>query len=150
MGARKIVDRGEVLRWFEEGRTYPWMSERYLEKYDIVMTPTAWSNFRRREGLPGRHVRDDGLIPWKVERDHVNHYPQQMLRLVARDRRGAKLSDDERGSMERWLEWMESEGVVVHYDPESVEGWHYVKPRPGVDTDLIRVPARRTGRRAGD
>jgi len=48
-----------------------------------------------------------------------------------------------------WLSGLERDGVVVHYDPETPQGWSYVLPREGIDKDLIRQPERQTGRRAG-
>ena len=86
MPARKIVDEGEVIRWFHEGLTYEEMSRRYREKYGIETVPTLWSNFRRRRGLTRRIVRDDDLIPWAVREEHRWAYPLQMLRLEARRR----------------------------------------------------------------
>lgn len=41
----KIVDEGEVIRWFEEGRTYKWMTEEYLRKYNLEVAPSIWGNF---------------------------------------------------------------------------------------------------------
>lgn len=63
MGRRKIQDESEVIRWFEEGRTYQWMIEEYRRKYDIETVVSMWGNFRRRRGLDRRIVRDDDLIP---------------------------------------------------------------------------------------
>lgn len=50
MAGRKIQDEGEVIRWFEEGRTYAWMAEQYRKKYHIDTVPSMWGNFRRRRG----------------------------------------------------------------------------------------------------
>jgi hypothetical protein len=40
---------------------------------------------------------------------------------------------------------MKEEDAVVHNDPGTVEGVFYLKRRPGIDIDLVRVPKRRTG-----
>jgi hypothetical protein len=46
---------------------------------------------------------------------------------------------------------MEEDGTVLHYDPDTEQGWFYVPKRDGIDTDLIRKPERvTTTRRAAD
>lgn len=52
-----------------------------------------------------------------------------------------------RDMLNAWLAGLERDGTVIHYDPDTPEGWWYVPRREGIDTDLIRVPERKTGRR---
>ena len=141
MGAkRKIVSEQEVLNWFREKRTYRWMADRYLEKYSLQVSPSMFGNFRARMGLDVRIVHDEELIPWQVKEQHRWDYPIYMLRYVARLRAGKELPPKVMGRLNAWLRMIKQENVVVHYDPDTAEGWWYVQPRPGVDTDLIRVP----------
>lgn len=151
MPARKIVDEGEVVRWIEEGRTYAWMTEEYMRKYQIETSPSLWSNFRRRHGLDRRIARNDDLIPWEVKSEHRWRYPIAMLRHEARHRAGM---DQAAGIPEKLAVWkanLEKDDLVVHYDPDTEDGFFYVPRRPGIDTDLIRVPERKTTeRRAAD
>lgn len=139
----KIVNEQEVLRWFEEERTYAWMSQQYLEKYNLVMTPSAWGNFRRRRGLPRRITRDDALIPWLVKEEHRWAYDLTMLRTEARQRAGFELTEDAAKRVESWKEMLEEQGAVVHYDPDTEEGFFLIKREPG-DHDLIHEPERKT------
>ncbi|QDK03753.1 immunity repressor [Streptomyces phage Yasdnil] len=143
MPARKIQDEGEVLRWFEEGRTYDWMVEEYKRKYNIETVPSLWGNFRRRRGLPRRIVRDDDLIPWLIKEEHRWLYPLAMLRVEARKRAGATVSDLEEKRLQSWREMLEEENAVVHYDPDTEEGFFYILRQPG-DDDIIHKPARKT------
>ncbi|QYW07876.1 immunity repressor [Streptomyces phage RedBear] len=143
MPARKIQDEGEVLRWFEEGRTYDWMVEEYKRKYNIETVPSLWGNFRRRRGLPRRIVRDDDLIPWHINEEHRWLYPLAMLRVEARLRAGAKVTDLEMSRVTSWKNMLEEEGAVVHYDPDTEDGFFYVPRQPG-DDDLIHKPLRKT------
>lgn len=149
MGASKIVNEQEVIRWFEEGLTYREMVDLYREKYNIETVPSMWSNFRRRRGLDGRIIRNDELIPWAVKPEHRWLYPVQMLRTEARRRAGVELSDSDRSRLESWMRTIEEEKVVVHYDGDTEEGFFYV-PREESDEDIIRRPKIRTGRRAED
>jgi hypothetical protein len=75
MGASKIVDEGEIVRWYEEGRTYRWMCDEYRSKYSIDTVQSMFGNFRKRRGLERRITRDDDLIPWHVMKDHRWAYP---------------------------------------------------------------------------
>lgn len=143
MGAKKIVNEQEVIRWFEEGRTYAWMVEEYRRKYNIETVPSLWGNFRRRRGLNRRIVRDDELIPWHVLPEHRWAYPVAMLRVEARRRAGAAMTDDEAKRLKNWKAFLEEENAVVHYDPETEEGFHYIPRQPG-DDDIIHRPARKT------
>lgn len=143
MGARKIQDEGEVIRWFEEGRTYQWMIEKYREKYGIETVPSMWGNFRRRRGLDRRIVRDDDLIPWMVKEEHRWAYPLVMLRTEARQRAGKQVTKADQGRLETWKKMLEEENAVVHYDPETEEGFFYI-PRQPEDDDLIHRPKEKT------
>lgn len=151
MPARKIVDEGEVKRWIEEGRTYQWMTEEYERKYNIHTSPSLWSNFRRRHGLDRRIARNDDLIPWAVRREHRWRYPLAMLRHEGRIRAGMEVPADIPAKVETWKANLAQEGLVVHYDPDTEDGFFYVPIRKGLDTDLIRVPDRKTTtRKAAD
>jgi hypothetical protein len=144
----KIQNEGEAVRWIEEGKTYTWMVDKYREKYGIETTVSMWGNFRRRKGLDARIVRDDNLIPWAVQKDHRWHYAVQMLRMEARRRAGAEIGEDYERDLDSWLERLKEDNAVVHYDPDTDEGFFYVPRRPGVDKDLIREPGEKSGRRS--
>lgn len=144
MPARKIVNVDEARAWIVEGKSYQWIIEQYRERYDVETTVAMWSNFRRRQGVSTRNVRDEGLIPWRVEAPHRRAYLAEMLRLEARARADAKLSDRERHRLGLFRANLAENDAVIHYDPESENGFHYVPRRAGIDHDLIRVPERTT------
>jgi hypothetical protein len=143
MPASKIVNEQEVVRWFEEGRTYAWMVEEYKRKYNIETVPSLWGNFRRRRGLARRINRDDDLIPWAVKEEHRWSYPLAMLRAEARRRAGMELKDNYSKRLESWLQMLSDEDRVVMYQPDTDEGFFYV-PRETGDDDIIRRPALKT------
>ncbi|MFD7259307.1 hypothetical protein [Streptomyces sp. NPDC059874] len=143
MGKRKIQDESEVIRWFEEGRTYAWMIDEYKRKYGIETVPSMWGNFRRRRGLDRRIVRDDDLIPWFVKEEHRWAYPLAMLRAEARRRAGKELTEADTSRLTSWLEMLAENEAVVHYDEETEEGFFYV-PRHEEDDDIIHRPKKKT------
>ncbi|TCC19971.1 hypothetical protein [Kribbella sindirgiensis] len=140
----KIQNESEVLRWFEEGRTYKWMVEQYAEKYNIKIGETAFANFRRRHELKPRLAHGgSSLIPWSpVDRRWRWSYPIQMLRLEEKRRRGEALSKLNQEKLDAWLRERKAKDEVVAYLPDRPEeqGFYYVPRRPGIDNDLIREP----------
>lgn len=150
MAASKIVDEQEVIRWFEEGKTYQEMQDIYLKKYNIETVPSMWGNFRRRRGLSRRIARNDELIPWHVKPEHRWAYPVAMLRAEARRRAGFELNEATQQRLNSWLRTLDEENLVVHYDPDTEDGFFYV-PREATDTDIIRQPQQKTTlRKAAD
>lgn len=145
MPRSKIQSEQEVIKWIEEGKTYFWMVDQYLEKYNIETTPSMFAAFRRRRGLPRRNVRNDDLIPWLVKEEHRYAFPILNLRREARRRAGWDVPAEHLRELEGWLIHLEQGNLVVHYEPDTEQGWFYVEPRPGIDTDIIRVPDRKTG-----
>ena len=142
-GASKIVDEQEVLRWFEEGKSYNWMCNEYLTKYNIETVNTMWSNFRSRRGLPRKIARNDDLIPWAVNLEHRQLYPLAMLRLEARRRDNFTLKSADTLRLDSWRESLRQSQTVVHYDAETEQGFFYI-PREDIDTDLIHEPSSKT------
>lgn len=137
----------EAVRWLEEGRTYQWIVEEYRRKYHIETSVEMWSGLRRRRGIPTRIVRDEALVPWAVKPEHRHGHAVSMLRAEARRRAGKQLTSGVETMLDVWLRGLAEDGQVVHYAPETAEGWWYVPRREGIDRDLIREPEQRTGRR---
>ncbi|MDH6462042.1 hypothetical protein M2302_002217 [Micromonospora sp. A200] len=144
MPARKIQNEQEVLRWFEEGRSYQWMIDEYKRKYNIETVPSLWGNFRRRKGLESRYTRNDELIPWALRDEHRWLFPAMMLRTEARRREGKELREEDATRLSAFVARLKNKKLVVHYDPDTEEGFFYVPAREGIDTDLVRVPERKT------
>lgn len=143
----KVQNMAEAVRWLEEGRSYRWIVEEYRRKYQVETSVEMWSGLRRRRGIPTRIVRDETLIPWAVKPEHRHGHAVAMLRAEARRRAGKQLTPGTEQMLDVWLAGLARDRQVVHYAPETSEGWWYVPPRDGIDVDLIRVPDRRTGRR---
>lgn len=140
----KVQDEQEAVRWLEEGRTYQWMVDKYREKYGIETSTSMWGNFRKRMGLSRRFARNDELIPWAINKEHRWMYPIVMLRMEARRREGYETPPERAEALDVWINKMKRDGLVLHYDPDTEQGFWLLPARPGVDTDLIRVPDRKT------
>lgn len=140
----KIQDDAEVRRWFEEGRTYRWMVDEYERKYNMKVSATMFSSYRQRHGLPRRIARDDNLIPWEIKEEHRWGYPVAMLRIESRRRGGFEMRAADEERLASFKETLYADDLVVHYDPDTEQGWWLVPRRPGVDKGLIREPGRKT------
>lgn len=136
-----IQDESEVRRWIEEGRTFAWMVEEYERKYNLQVTSSMFTNFRARNGLPRREVRDSSLIPWEVKREHRWKHPLAMLRAEAQVRAGETLNPAGRMALKHasFMARLRDEDLVVYYDPDTEEGFFLV-PREPEDEDIIRLP----------
>ncbi|MFJ1932609.1 hypothetical protein ACIOGZ_08015 [Kitasatospora sp. NPDC088160] len=141
MPAKSLVqDKQEAIRWLvDEDRDYKWMVAKYLEKYNIETTVSMWASFRSRSGLPRKIARGEELIPWTVKKEHRWAYPVIMLRFESRRREGRDLSEVDQGRLDSWKKMLKDDGLVVHYVPDTDDGFFYV-PREEQDTDLIRAP----------
>jgi hypothetical protein len=139
MPASKIQDEQEVIRWIQEEKPYAWMVEEYMRKYHIKTTVTMFSNFRRRKGLAPRIARDPNVVPWALKEEHGWATPLTLLRLEARRRNNFPLRAVDKTRLENWLKELKEKNVVVHYDPDTDQGFFYV-PREEGDDDIIRRP----------
>lgn len=145
VGKRKIVDEGEVRDWIEEGKPYRWMVEEYDRKYNRHVSASMFSEFRATRGLARRVVRDPELIPWAVKPEHRVDSILGYLRTEARVRAGEAPEDLSYGARTNWqafIRRLAEENLVVHYDPDTEQGFFLVPREPG-DTDIIRRPKRR-------
>lgn len=146
MPKSKVQDAKEVERWIEEGRTYRWMAEEYGRKYNIEAKPTMFSTYRARHGLARRAARNDNLIPWAVKLEHRWAYPIALLRMESRARAGFEMRGEDLGRLKSFHADLEAGDLVVHYDPDTRQGWWLI-PRQEGDTDIIHEPPRKTTQR---
>jgi len=137
----KIVDWAEVRTWLEEGRTYQWMQEQYLEKYNLPVSRTTFMNARVRLGLPSRQSESQKvIIPWQVRQEHHNKGWYLHLHAAARLADGLPVSKNQKLAFESWWADMQDLGYVVTYEPDT--GFYPVPKREGIDNGYIREPDR--------
>lgn len=171
MATRTTPDDDTIIEWHFEGITFEEMAARWAEQRPDLTDPPSAAAFNmkaHRMGLPLRNMRHSDLVPWTpIRPEHLHDYKVNMLR-----RESARRADAPRftpghpncdeADLQRLNSWLQGlrdgnggKGVVVHYDPDTVEGWHYVN-RVKADKDIIRTPEvaallakRATARRAG-
>lgn len=139
----KLQNEGEFVRWWNEGKSYEWIVNKYKSKYDIDITIGAIGNWRARLGLDRRQERDMDLIPWAVRPEHRHRHALGMLRALGRRRAGGEMTERMGQLLDNWLLSLQESDAVVYYDPDTEEGFFYVPREPG-DADIIRRPRRST------
>jgi hypothetical protein len=147
--ASKIQNEQEVVRWYEEGRTYQWMVDEYRRRYKIETTVAMFSNFRSRKNLDRRNIWDTDLIPWALNDEHRWHYAAMMLRLQARVNAGQELDQADADRLASWKAKLEEANAVVHYDPDTTEGFFYIPREPDDRDALVRRPKKNGQGRRG-
>lgn len=145
MPKRKVQNEDEAIRWIREGRSNLWLREKYRAKYGIETGSSMWSLFRMKRGLDAFNARNDDLIPWTVDSRHLGAYLLQMLRLEGRSRAGYPMSERSAKRLHSFRDNLAAANAVVYYEPESEQGFFYV-PRLETDTDIVRMPPRKTKR----
>lgn len=135
-----LLPSGEVTvrQWHEEGLTYAQMAQRALEEHNVEISITAFSNLARRRGWPRRNARNDALIPWAIKPEHKNARPLVLLRMLSRRLEGLPLEGHE-SELAYFLGQLAENDAVVHYEPDTEEGFFYV-PRQQGDEQYIRPP----------
>jgi hypothetical protein len=140
LGLDLIQDEDEIIRWFAAGQDTTWMCQEYERRYNIALTPALFSRFQEETRPPCRREDDPALIPWDVRTEHECARPLAMLRVEGWLRAGEHVGAEDRRRLEAWRSSLVQAGLVVDYDADTVEGFHYVPRRPDVDLDLIREP----------
>jgi hypothetical protein len=145
----KTLPDQDVRRLLKQGLG-PTEIARALAEVGIHVTPNAVTMWATRHHIAPRTRRYNSMIPWKVAPRHKHLWAAKMLRLEGRRRAGDVLSEAQLRMLDKWKINMAAlceGGAVIHYDPDLLlsgqtapQGWHYVPRRPGIDTDLIRVP----------
>jgi hypothetical protein len=140
MAPPRFVPSDSILeKWRAQGMTVADMVARIKADSGVEVAPGTVYAALSRAGLT-EQIRYDDFIPWSpIRADHSGAYPLVMLRLAARREAGQQLPPEREAKLDRWIARMKEQGVVIHYEHDTADGWFYVPARPGIDTGLIRV-----------
>lgn len=80
-------------------------------------------------------------VPWHpILPEHRDRYLIRMLRANHRREQGLKSAPVLEAMLDKFLAAAEEQDFVVHYDPDTDEGFFRVPRRHGVDEGLVRNP----------
>lgn len=137
------LPRELVLRWLAEGVTQMEIVSR-LQDMGIEATQSAVSMLKMRHasGKAEEQMRTRQraeLVPWHLRPEHRQLHAAKMLRAKSRLDRGESISAIQKRQLDTWLAGLEADGAVIHYDPDTEQGFWRVQKRP-VD-NIIRDPS---------
>lgn len=151
-----VLPHEKIKRLYRDGLTQQEIARRLIADGDVPdqnlrRLSQAVGMARLRMGLSAAHrERHDDLLPWVVREEHRGKYAAKMLRLEGQRRSGsARLAAQWERKLDAWLKKLEQDDTVVHYEPETEQGFWYVRRRYDtagnkIDTDLIRDPKIKT------
>lgn len=135
-----LPNKTELRRMREAGMTHQQIADAVKERTGYTVTRNAVTMALARHGLSESPKRYAEEIPWRVRQKHERHYALAMLRLYARQRRGQQLPQDQAHRLESWLRQLDEHDRVVHYEPNSPDGFYYVPRRAEDEGGVIRRP----------
>ena len=136
---RQRLDYAEAEQMLRAGATQQEVADRFGVSQPAV-NRAIWRG-RIKDITYDRTNTDETAIPWHpVRPEHRSRYLVRMLRAAARRDRGEKSAPVIEAQLDNFLRQMDAMDCVVHYDPETEDGWFRVARRPGVDLGLVRDP----------
>ena len=140
----KVIPDSEVDQLLRRGLTDREVAKYLADHHNIFVTDNAITIWRRRRGDALKRGRHNDLLPWTVKTEHAFKYIPKLLRFEARVRNGETLTPADARRLELFKDKLtaanDGRGAVVHYDPDTEQGWWIVEKRPGIDQGLIRDP----------
>ena len=132
------IDYSEAEQLLRTGKT----QVQVAEKFGVTQAAVAGAIRRGRIKVQYDRVDSDKSgIPWSpIRPEHRQKYLARMLRAAAR-------RDDGRGNapvidaqLDLFVKRMRELDAVVHYDPDTEEGFFRVPRREGIDKGWVRDP----------
>lgn len=129
------ITREIVERYVRDGLTTTQMAERFLVEYGERRSDRSFAVAMHRMGIPSPHPRKkyDDELPWTVRKEHLMATEARMLRAYGRLRAGEAMAPDTAERLASWMRKLDEMDAVVHYDPETEQGFFLVPRRPGDD-----------------
>ena len=137
--AGKVLPDSLLLRLMREGKTDGQIVRYLAEHEDITVTRQAISAWRKRRGDDMRPQAPKAL-PWTLRPEHRQLEPARVIRWHARVERGEELDPADRVRYDRAMKRLQDDRVVIHYDPDTPQGWFVLPRREGIDLGIIREP----------
>ena len=126
------------------GLTQQQMVDRWEQESGIRVSRSAIGMAMKRNGVESatHRPRYADLLPWQVLEAHKYHRHARLLRLESRRRAGRPLTPRELQWLTTWLDELDMRMAVVTYDPQTEEGFHWVRREPRDQGDIVRQPDR--------
>ena len=131
--AQTTIDKATLKRYVQLGLTQEEMVTRFYEETGETRGRAAFAVAMSRYGVKSikrPRPRYTETLPWRVKAEHANQYPARMLRALGRREAGAKLPQAEAKRLDSWLKDLDEDNAVIHYDPDTPQGfWRVARPK---------------------
>ncbi len=133
------IDYSEAEQMLRGGATQQDVADRF------VVSQAAVSLAIKRGNIKGiTYDRTKGPrsgVPWRpIKPEHRSRYLVKMLRAATQRDRGFTLNAGMEHKVGSFLRKADKGGWVVHYDPDTPDGFYRVARRAGIDTGRVRDP----------
>jgi hypothetical protein len=136
---RQRIDYSEAEQMLRAGATQQEVADRFGVTQPAV-NRAIWRG-RIKDIAYDRSASDESGVPWHpVRPEHRSRYLVRMLRAATRRERGEKSSPVLEAQLDSFLRQVEELDFVIHYDPDTADGFFRVPRREGIDTGLVRDP----------
>ena len=136
---RQKLDDSEVEQLLRSGLSQMAVVAMYREK-GVDVTQSAISQAISTGRIKVDTDRAAGGIPWLLKPEHRHRHAARMLRTQARLDSGHTVGQSLLPQVTQWRAGLEAEDSVIHYDPDTEEGFWRVPRRGGVDGWWVRDP----------
>lgn len=136
------IDAKTLRSYVDKGMTLEEMSQAWLEQTGQKRSRAAFALAMSRHGIenPRAHARYREQLPWRVAEEHQMGYDARMLRLLGQRETGIELSEGKKRRLDAWLQALDEDRAVVHYDRQTAQGWWHVEREPADGDGYIRRP----------
>lgn len=137
---RKLPDSTTLRRLRAQGFTQKEIAETYGASESAV-----WKALQRAGYTNPQQTYKD-LLPWDIDEAHKATAIMERFRSIVKQRKGAPLRPDEQVLLDRWMDDLKANNLVVNYHPEapantaSTKGGFYYVPKAETDDWIIRRP----------
>lgn len=127
MPAKRYLPSDSTLVEWAKTMTHQQIADRVYEDTGYKVARSTVSAALSRAGETDR-IRYDKYIPWKpIKIEHNHHYALTMLRFMARQEQGEVLTAENERRLASWKQRMTDDEAVVVYEPNSPDGFYYVR-----------------------
>lgn len=138
-GSPGRIDYSEAEQMLRAGATQQEVADRF-----VVTQPAVYAAIKRGriKGIEyDRATKEDSAVPWHpIRPEHRDRYLVRMLRAARRREAGLPVSPVIDRQLDKFLVRLTELDAVVHYDPDTEQGFFRVPRRKGVDKGLVREP----------
>lgn len=137
---RKLPDSTTLRRLRAQGFTQKEIAETYGASESAV-----WKALQRAGYINPQKTYKD-ILPWNISEAHKATAVMERFRSIVKKEKGAPLRPEEEAQLQRWLDDLHANELVVNYHPEapansaSTKGGFYYVPKTEDDDWIIRRP----------